>query len=160
MPRNIRRSGGVLRRPPTGLNAAPPREAWFVPVRWAHPGPQAGRSGYPHSQNADNSPRARGVLGLASGRSLGGQHEVPLALKCVWARPTCVTWFVSGPPCPLSLPPLLGGLLVASVPYYFPSSVLTLLRPPAPHSSLPVQQWRPRASRSQRVVVHPRLLRS
>ena len=26
-------------------------------------GPQAGKSGYPHIQNADSSPRAQGVLG-------------------------------------------------------------------------------------------------
>ena len=32
-------------------------------------GPQAGRSGYPRSQNADSSPRTQGELEPASGRS-------------------------------------------------------------------------------------------
>ena len=42
-------------------------------------GPQAGKSGDPHSQNADSSPRAQGALGLGFGAKPKGKCGAPRA---------------------------------------------------------------------------------
>ena len=42
------------------------------PLNEPHPGPQAGKSGYPRSQDADSSPGAQGAPGLGrAGRRKG-----------------------------------------------------------------------------------------
>ena len=59
------------------------------PLVEPHHGPQAGKSGDPHSQNADSSPRAQGALrlGLAEKRRASadrrGPHQ-PAALGAAW----------------------------------------------------------------------------
>ena len=45
--------------------------------------PQAGKSGYPHSQNADSSPRAQGTPGLGLAEKRRGKCEAP------WAPTAC-----------------------------------------------------------------------
>ena len=42
-------------------------------------GPQAGKSGDPHSQDADSSPRAQGALGLGFKAKLRGKCGEPRA---------------------------------------------------------------------------------
>jgi hypothetical protein len=44
------------------------------------PWPQAGKSGYPSSQDVDSSPRAQGVLGLGLVAKTKGKGEGPRAL--------------------------------------------------------------------------------
>ena len=62
-----------MRLPPRRPWRCPPREGleWLLmkmgrtrPLVEPCPGPQAGKSGYPHSQDADSSPWAKGALGL------------------------------------------------------------------------------------------------
>ena len=56
---------------PSALRGLAPHEGleWLLlkmgrtrPLVEPHTGPQAGKSRYPHSQDADNSPRAQGML--------------------------------------------------------------------------------------------------
>jgi hypothetical protein len=49
-------------------------------VKEPRPGPQADKSGYPGSQNADSSPRAQGALGLGVDAKPMGEAEPPWAL--------------------------------------------------------------------------------
>ena len=60
--------------------------------------PQAGKSGDPHSQNADSSPRAQGARGLGLAEKRRGKCEAPraptayglglrMAIDCTWASP-------------------------------------------------------------------------
>src|SRR3954470_10077530 len=60
--------------------------------------PQVGKSGDPHSQNADSSPRAQGAHGLGRAERQKGKGEAPRALTacgigrrvavdCTWASP-------------------------------------------------------------------------
>ena len=61
-------------------------------------GPQAGKSGDPHSQNADSSPRAQGALGLgfaAKPRVKCGAPRAPKA--CGLGRPVAVDWTWASP---------------------------------------------------------------
>jgi hypothetical protein len=51
------------------------------PVKVPRHGPQARKSGYPGSQNADSSPRAQGALGLGFRRSQSDKGEAPWAPK-------------------------------------------------------------------------------
>ena len=44
-----------------------------------HPGPQAGNSGYPHSQDADSIPRAQGALRLGFEANPKGKCGAPRA---------------------------------------------------------------------------------
>ena len=55
--------------------------------------PQAGKSGYPHSQNADSSPRAQGALGLGLAEKRRGKCEAPRApIACGLGRRVAVDW--------------------------------------------------------------------
>ena len=71
---------------PRGL--APREGLGFVLVKMGHAGPpfepcrrpQAGKSGDPHAQNADSSPRAQGTLGLGRAKRRKGKGEAPRAL--------------------------------------------------------------------------------
>src|SRR4051812_38817018 len=91
----------------------PPREAWplarvlsLVLMKMGHAWPpfeprrrpQAGKSGDPHSQKADSSPRAQGAHGLCRAERRKGKGEAPRALTacglgrrvavdCTWASP-------------------------------------------------------------------------
>ena len=50
--------------PREGLEWLPVKMGHSRPLDEPRPGPQAGKSGYPRSQDADSSPLAQGVLGL------------------------------------------------------------------------------------------------
>ena len=50
--------------PCEGLECLPVKMGRTGPLAEPRRGPQAGKSGDPHSQNADSSPRAQGALGL------------------------------------------------------------------------------------------------
>src|SRR3954463_12768102 len=55
--------------------------------------PQAGKSGDPHSQNADSSPRAQGARGLGLAKKRRGKREAPRALTaCGLGRRMAVDW--------------------------------------------------------------------
>ena len=55
--------------------------------------PQAGKSGYPHSQNADSSPRAQGAPGLGLAEKRRGKCEAPRALiACSLGCRVAVDW--------------------------------------------------------------------
>src|SRR3954464_355640 len=85
-----------------------PREAWplarvlsLVLMKMGHVGPpleprrrpQAGKSGDPHSQNADSSPRAQGAHGLGRTERRKGKGEAPRALTaCGLGRRVAVDW--------------------------------------------------------------------
>ena len=61
-------------------------------------GPQAGKSGDPHSQNADSSPRAQGALGLgfeAKPKVKRGAPRAPIA--CGPGRRVAVDWTWASP---------------------------------------------------------------
>ena len=60
----------------TGLLAQPRR------------GPQAGKSGDPHSQNTDSSPRAQGALGLGFEAKPKDQVRSSAGPKSLWPRLT------------------------------------------------------------------------
>src|SRR3954468_14895537 len=79
----------------------PSRGSWvFVDEdgpRWApfepRPGPQAGKSGDPRSQNTDSSPRAQGAPGLGCAGRRKGKGEASRALTaCGLGRRTAVDW--------------------------------------------------------------------
>ena len=56
-----------------------------------HHGPQAGKSGYPHSQDADSSPRAQGALELGIKAKPKAKCGAPRALTaCGLIRPFCI----------------------------------------------------------------------
>ena len=55
--------------------------------------PQAGKSGYPRSQNADSSPRAQGAPGLGLAEKRRGKCEAPRApLACGLGQHVAVYW--------------------------------------------------------------------
>ena len=55
--------------------------------------PQAGKSGDPHSQNTDSSPRAQGALGLGLAEKRRGKCEAPRApIACGLGRRVAVDW--------------------------------------------------------------------
>ena len=61
-------------------------------------GPQAGKSGDPRSQNADSSPRAKGVLRLGLGAKTNGKCGVPRApTACGLGRRVAVDWMWASP---------------------------------------------------------------
>ena len=79
----------------------PPREAWPLarvlnallmkmgrtgPLAEPCHGPQAGKSGDPHSQNTDSSPRAQGVLGLGFEAKPKGQARSAAGPKILRPR--------------------------------------------------------------------------
>ena len=51
------------------------------PLAEPHRGPQAGKSGDPHSQNANSSPRAQGALGLGFEAKPKVKYRAPRAPK-------------------------------------------------------------------------------
>ena len=54
---------------------------------------QAGKSGYPRSQNTDSSPRAQGTLGLGLAEKRRGKCEAPLSpIACGLGRRVAVDW--------------------------------------------------------------------
>ena len=58
-------------------------------------GPQAGKSGDPHSQNAESSPRAQGALGLgfeAKPKGMRGVSRAPIARGPAWRVVIDWTW--------------------------------------------------------------------
>ena len=56
-------------------------------------GPQAGKSGDPHSQNANSSPRAQGALGLGLAEKRRGKCGAPRASSaCDLGRRVAVDW--------------------------------------------------------------------
>src|SRR3954466_2554949 len=107
----------------------PPREAWplarvlsLVLMKMGRAGPpfeprrrpQEGKSGDPHSQNADSSPRAQGAPGLGRAERRKGKGEAPRALTaCGLGRRVAVdwTWAALFPHAPLFCA-LLGGLAI------------------------------------------------
>ena len=83
--------------------------------------PQAGKSGDPHSQNADSSPRAQGAPGLDRAGRWKGKSEAPRALTaCGLGRRVAVdwTWAALFPHAPLFCA-MLGGLVVVHNPSPF-----------------------------------------
>ena len=61
-------------------------------------GPQAGKSGDPHSQNADSSPRAQGALGLGLAAKRKGKCGAPRApTACDLGRRVAVDWTWASP---------------------------------------------------------------
>ena len=63
------------------------------PLVEPRPGPQAGKSGYPRSQGADNSPRAQGALGLGFEAKPKGKCGAPRApTTCGLGRRVEVDW--------------------------------------------------------------------
>src|SRR3954468_3322551 len=102
--------------------------------------PQAGKSGDPHSQNADSSPQAQGAPGLGRAGRRKGKGEAPRALTaCGLGRRVAVdwTWATLFPHTPLSCA-LLGGLVVVHIrsPSCCSSVLCSFsLRPPAPASN-------------------------
>ena len=55
--------------------------------------PQAGKSGDPHSQNTDSSPRAQGAPGLGLAGKRRGKREAPRALTaCGLGRRVAIDW--------------------------------------------------------------------
>ena len=84
---------------PRGL--APREGPEFVLVKMGRAGPpfeprrrpQAGKSGDPHSQNVDSSPRAQGTPGLGRVGRRKGKSEAPRALTaCGLGRRVAVDW--------------------------------------------------------------------
>src|SRR3954468_23143478 len=91
----------------------PPREAWplarvlgLVLMKMGRAGPpfeprrrlQAGKSGDPHSQNADSSPRAQGAHGLGRTERRKGKGEAPRSLTaCGLGRRVEVDWTWASP---------------------------------------------------------------
>ena len=60
--------------------------------------PQAGKSGYPRSQNADSSPRAQGAPGLGLAEKQRGKCEAPRAPSaCGLGRRVAVNWTWASP---------------------------------------------------------------
>ena len=63
------------------------------PLVEPHRGPQAGKSGYPHSQYADSSPRVQSTLGLgfrAKPKGKCGATRAPIA--CGLGRRVAIDW--------------------------------------------------------------------
>ena len=86
-------------------------------------GPQAGKSGYPRSQNADSSPPAQGALGLGFEAKPKGKGEAPRALiACGLGRRVALdgTW-ASPVPHAASITAKHGGrLLLAQLSHHCP----------------------------------------
>ena len=74
-------------------------------------GPQAGKSGDPHSQNADSSPRAQGALGLGFEEKPKVKCGAPRApISCGLGRRVVVDWTWAYPlPHGAFIPAWLGG---------------------------------------------------
>ena len=68
------------------------------PLAKPHRGPQAGKSGDPHSQDADSSPRAQGALGLGFEAKPKVKCGAPWAPKaCGLGRRVVVDWMWASP---------------------------------------------------------------
>ncbi len=66
--------------PREGLELLMPKVGCTRPSMEPCRGPQAGKSGYPRSQNADSSPRAQGALGLGFEAKPRGKCGAPRSL--------------------------------------------------------------------------------
>ena len=61
-------------------------------------GPQVGKSGYPHSQDTDSSPRAQGALGLGFEAKPKVKYGAPRApIACGLGRRVAVDWTWASP---------------------------------------------------------------
>ena len=63
--------------PREGLECLLVKMGRMGPLAEPRRGPQAGKSGYPHSQNTDSSPRAQGTPGLGLAEKRRGKCEAP-----------------------------------------------------------------------------------
>ena len=90
--------------PREGLELLMPKVDRTRPSMEPRRGPQAGKSGYPHSQNTDISPRAQGALGLGCEAKPKGKGEAPRALiACGLGRRVAIDG-TRAPPLPHALP--------------------------------------------------------